>query len=67
MTHDAFRVFNRYGKQVDVVTKAPLGGYRSAKTGLTATRTATILGWHGRRARLAALVAEIEGPKGRDQ
>lgn len=67
MTHTDFRIFDRTGKQVDIVTRAPLGGYRSAKTGLTAKRPSTILGWHGRGARLAALIARIEDPKGQVQ
>lgn len=60
---DQFRVLDRTGKQVDVITKAPVGGYRSAKVGKVARSPSIILGWHGRKARLAALVARIEQPE----
>lgn len=62
MTHTQFRVLDRTGKQVDIVTRGIVTGWRSAKTGMVAASTSTILGWHGRKARLAALVARIEAP-----
>lgn len=59
--HTQFRVLDKTGRQVDIVTKAQ-AGWRSAKVGRTAKTTSTILSWHGKRARLAALIAAVEGP-----
>lgn len=61
MQHTEFRVLDKKGVQRDIVTRTANGFWRSAKVGRTAKYTATILGWHGRAMRLAALVARVEG------
>lgn len=58
--HTQFRVLDKSGRQVDIVTKAPTG-WRSAKVGRTAKAASTILSWHGKRVRLAALIAAVDG------